>query len=279
MDIIGQINSNKRLLLGMPVHDISRYQLFHYIEAAIQTNNKLIIFGIATGTFGELNWHPEFIRFFDEMDIVLPEGGGIPILGKIFNVHITEHLAIVDISNELIKIAAEKNYKIMLFGAKQHVNELANEKIKQRYPMINLAKGINGYYEKNDEINIVNRINNEMPDILFIGIKSPIKEEFALKYKNKLNVKIIIPCGGYFDVLAGLVKRPKYSFKYFPTTWLFRFFSEPRRLYKQTLLPIFKFVFYIFPVLFLKHNLGIEKNPSIIKFYNLENKKYSSTYE
>jgi N-acetylglucosaminyldiphosphoundecaprenol N-acetyl-beta-D-mannosaminyltransferase len=275
MNITHKLNTFKRNLLGLPVHDIKRSILFSLVEEAISTKQKLIIFGIAAGTYGELNWHPEFIYFFNNMDIILPEGGGIPLIGKLFDVPISEHLAIVDISNELIKIAAEKSYKIMLFGANQQVNDQANEKIKLLYPTLILAKGINGYFEKSDEITIVERINDEMPDILFIGIRSPIKEEFALKYKNKLNVKIIIPCGGYFDVLAGLVKRPKYTFKWFPTTWLFRFLSEPKRLYKQTILPIMKFVFFIFPILLFKHKLGISKNPSIIKFYKLENYKYS----
>jgi N-acetylglucosaminyldiphosphoundecaprenol N-acetyl-beta-D-mannosaminyltransferase len=275
MNIGLELELIKRNLLGMPVHDLKRQQFFAIINEAIATSHKLVVFGICSGTYGELNKHPEYVYFFNQMDIVLPEGGGIPLLGYFFNVPISEHLAITDISNELLKIASENGYKIQLFGATQEVNDKAIENIRKEYPFLKIAKGINGYFKHEDELHIVDEINLERPDILFIGITSPIKEKFALKYKSQLKVKIIIPCGGYIDVLAGVVSRPTYSFKWFPTTWFYRFIKEPRRLYRQTLFPIFKLVFFIFPLFVLKHKLGIESNPSIIKFYNLENYIYS----
>jgi N-acetylglucosaminyldiphosphoundecaprenol N-acetyl-beta-D-mannosaminyltransferase len=276
MDINTELKLVRRDLLGLPVHDLNRIQLFAIVEEAISTNQKLIVFGIAAGTYGELDKHPEYISFFNKMDIILPEGGGIRLLAYFFNINITEHLSITGISDNLLGVASEKGYKIFLFGATQEVNDKAILNIRRKYPLLRIARGRNGYFKINEEPDIVNEINMESPDILFIGITSPIKERFALNHKSKLKVSVIIPCGGYIDVLAGVVNRPKINFKWFPTTWFYRFLMEPRRLYRQTLIPIFKLVFYIFPILLLKHKLGIEENPSIIKFLKLENYIYSS---
>ena len=142
-----------------------------------------------------------------------------------------------------------------------------------------MCSGINGFFSPNEELSIIEKINKEKPDILFIGISSPIKERFALKYKNILKTKVIIPCGGYLDVLAGKEKRPAINFKWFPTTWFYRFLQSPK-LFKSTVYPVFYFGIKVLPILLFKHFLNIERNPSILKYYghNLDEIKSSYKY-
>ncbi|MCK5033420.1 MAG: hypothetical protein KAS18_07290, partial [Calditrichia bacterium] len=61
--------------------------------------------------------------------------------------------------------------------------------------------------------------------------------------------------------------------KVLPITWFFRFIQEPRRLFKPIIVSILNFVFLIYPILILRHILGIERNPSIVKHLKIKIQK------
>jgi len=267
--IQNKIESHRKILLGLQIHDFEMDDLIELLDKIIIKNEKIIIYGYSANIYSRLKKMPEFVFFFQNMDIIIADGQGIPILARIFGIDIKRRIGIVNLANNLLELANKKKYKVLLFGATPEMNIKANENIKRLYPNIKLCRGIDGYFKKNEEMSIVRKISEEKPDILYIGISSPIKEWFALNYKELLNVKIIVPCGGWIDVIGGKAKRPPFTLKWFPVTWIFRFLQEPRRLFKPILVTVLKFVFCIFPVLFVKHVLGIEKNPSIINHFRL----------
>ena len=267
-----EIIERETSLLGLRIHTFSFEELMILLETALVSNESLIVYGFSANIYSRIRKLPEFVHFFNKMDIVIPDGQGIPILARLFDVNIKARIGIVNLSNHFLKLANKKGYKVFLFGATEEINKNACNKIKTKYPGIKSCSGRNGYFADTDENSIVNEIKEYNPDILFIGISSPIKERFALKYKADLNAKLIVPCGGWFDIVAGKVKRPPFILKKFPITWIYRIIQEPKRMFGPILLSVLDSVFIIFPILYLKHVLGIEKNPSIIRHFKLEKK-------
>ena len=79
-----------------------------------------------------------------------------------------------------------------------------------------------------------------------MGITSPKKEIFLNKYKNELkNINLIMGVGGSFDVVAGTVKRAPLYMQDMGLEWLYRFFQEPKRMWKRYLIGNFKFVILV----------------------------------
>ena len=216
----------KRNLLGIKIHDCILQDLINFLDQQIIKNVKTIVYGFSVTTLGRLKEIPEFISFNQRADITIADGAGIPILAKLFGVHIREHIGLPNVTEEMIRLANENNYKVLLFGATQDINYKANENLKKKFPNIKLCRGINGYFSEDDEDDIVKEINKEEPDILLIGISSPIKERFALKYKNRLKTKVIVPCGGMIDIFAGISKREPNIIKGLPLSWIYRFIQE-----------------------------------------------------
>jgi N-acetylglucosaminyldiphosphoundecaprenol N-acetyl-beta-D-mannosaminyltransferase len=259
-------------LLGLRIHAVSLEEIMLNIENAINSKNTLIVYGFSANIYSRIRKMPEFIYFFNKMDIVIADGQGIPLLAKMFKVNITDRIGIVNLSNHLLGLANNKGYNVFILGATDEVNFYACNNIKSKYLGIKNCVGRNGYFNEKDENLIVNQIKESHSDILFIGISSPIKERFALKYKTEFDVRIIIPCGGWIDVIAGKVKRPPFLLKKLPITWLFRLIQEPKRMFGPILLTVLDSIFIIFPILYLKHLFGLEKNPSIIRHFKLESK-------
>lgn len=255
-------------LLGLPIHSISKKELLAEIEIRLTSRTKTIIYGLCVGALSRLkNKKRDLPYLLEQMDIIVPDGSAIPLLGKVFNVPVKEVIPITELSLEMLNIANQKKLCVFLFGATEEMNILAVANLRKQYPNAIIPKGINGYFLKENENTILDKINSEKPDILLIGMTYPLKEEFAVKYKNQLYSSIIIPCGGAIDVFAGKTKRPPQIIKKLMLTWLYRWIQEPKRLKIKDDL---RFLFITFPILFFKHVFYIERNPSLIKHYKLK---------
>ncbi len=102
-----------------------------------------------------------------------------------------------------------------------------------------------GYFNEDEEDDIVKMIANSDSSMLFVAISSPKKEIFLNKYKDRLNVPLIMGVGGAFDVLTGKVKRAPIWMQKFGLEWFYRFLQEPRRMWKRYLFGNTMFIYYV----------------------------------
>ena len=258
----------KKNLLGIDIYDTKMPDLLNVLKQRIENNQKTIVFGVSSMTFGRFKFRPDLYKIYKYIDIVIAEGAGVPLLAGLFGKKISGKIGLINLSRKLFDLSDKENYKIMLFGADPETNKLAREKLQEMHPNIRFCEGISGYFEEEDLPEIVNRINKCEPDILFIGISYPIKERFAVKYKDELKTKLIVPCGGAFDVFAGRAKKYKEISRYIPTAWLVRFIQEPVRLFKPIILTMLYSLLWVYPALFLKH-IFIKRNPDVGKHFGL----------
>jgi N-acetylglucosaminyldiphosphoundecaprenol N-acetyl-beta-D-mannosaminyltransferase len=259
----------ERNLLGIKLYDTTKELLILALDKFIKKNEKKIVFGISAAAYGRFKFRPDLYGIFNRIDILVAEGAGIPFFARCFGVKITEKIGQVNLMFDLLNLANTHSYKVILFGATDETNKNANEIIASNYPKIKICQGVNGFFNEEDIPQIIDKINTESPDILFIGISYPIKERFAVKYRDAINAKLIIPVGGAFEVLVGNVKRPQKDTKRIPIAWLYRLMQEPIRMFKPILVTVLYSTFFVFPILLFKHITGIERNPSIGKFFKL----------
>ena len=80
---------------------------------------------------------------------------------------------------------------------------------------------------------MVEQIKAAGPDILFVAISSPKKEEFLKRHQPDMKVAFAMGVGGTFDVAVGRVKRAPRWMQQSGLEWFFRFLQEPRRMFKR----------------------------------------------
>lgn len=120
----------------------------------------------------------------------------------------------------MIKLAAAKGYRLLLFGATPEVNAEAGRRLVEEYPTLKLCPGIDGYYPEAAEPEIAQRIKEMRPDIVLAGMSLPNKEPFVLKWKDYMLVPVNIACGGYLDILAGKTTLAPKSIERLDLSWL-----------------------------------------------------------
>lgn len=142
-----------------------------------------------------------------ESDFVNVDNALIVLTLRLLGKKVPSRVATPDLFEALLGLASKENYKIFVLGAKEAILNKAIENIRKDYPAL-LIDSHHGYYAREKESLIIEKINDLAPDMLFIALPSPEKESFILKYKIAMNAKLLLGVGGAIDCRAGVVKRP-----------------------------------------------------------------------
>ncbi len=101
----------------------------------------------------------------------------------------------------------------------------------------------NGYDFIDQEV--ISKINDSGAEILFVGLGAGRQEKWIAENDNKLNCKLIMSCGGWFQYLAGYKKRaPSIMIKLY-LEWLYKLLTEFPRVWQRYLIGVPKFFYRI----------------------------------
>lgn len=200
-------------------------------------------------------WLKKDKQLFDAIknaDIINADGQSIVLASKLLGTPLKERITGIDLMENLVHVAHNEKLKIFFFGAKEEVIKGVIEKYSDMYNSDIIAGYRNGYYQKEEEENIVQQIAKSKADILFVGMGSPTKEMFIDSHRKELNTPFIMGVGGSFDVVAGKVERAPLWMQKYGLEWFYRFLQEPRRMWKRYLYTNSMFLWLVFKEKFLK---------------------------
>ena len=104
--------------------------------------------------------------------------------------------------------------------------------MKRAFPGIEIVGVSDGYFSKEEEEKLIERIRMAHPHYLFVGMGVPKQEKWIYGNKEKLRVPVMMGVGGSFDVWAGDIKRAPLLLRKMGLEWLYRALLEPWRLRK-----------------------------------------------
>ena len=195
-----------------------------------------------------MNENAELQKIVNACPLINADGASIVWAAKKLGVPLTERVAGIDLFENLVKLAAEKGYKIYLFGAKEEVVQKVKRIFEEKYPTLQIVGVRNGYFTEADEPEIVKNMAESGADMMFVAFSSPKKEFWVNKYLNDLNIPFVMGVGGSFDVVAGVTDRAPKWMQDHGLEWFYRFIQEPRRLWNRYVVGNWKFVAYTYKV-------------------------------
>jgi len=208
---------------------------------------------------------PEFAQTVNNADLVLPDGSGLKIAGKIFSKPVKENLNGTDFTPLILNTAVELGCKVYLLGATQEViNECVN-KLKNNYPGLKIAGFHSGYFLRSEEEGLINEIKNTEPDILLIAMGSPKQEMFGEKIAAQLKDTVCFAVGGFFDFLSGEKKRAPEFFRKSGLEWVFRFIQDPKTKWDRIVIEIPSFLLSVITARFFTNSIysSIDRRPCL----------------
>lgn len=228
------LGKNKRVVILNTIVDVLTVkETIDLVEKYIKTKTPLHLMGVNADKINEVNENPLMKEIVNKCGIINGDGASVVMASKKLNRRIPERVAGIDLMQDLVALAEEKEYSIYLLGAKQEVVEKTKDVLIAKHPKLNI-KGIrNGYFKDNEWNDIAKELKKAKPDMVFVGISSP-KKEYLIEYlQNQGLDPVFMGVGGSFDVISGNIKRaPKWVQK-INMEWFYRMIKEPRRLFKR----------------------------------------------
>jgi len=232
-------------IMKAPVDVLTMHETIEIIDDSIREKRSIQHIVVNAAKLVHMQSDEELYNSVVESDIINADGMAVVWASELLGTPLPERVSGVDLMQELVILAADKNYRIFFFGGREEVVSEVVRKYTSIFGEEIIAGYRNGYYKREEERAIASQIAASKADILFVAISSPTKEIFLNTYKQELNVPFIMGVGGSFDVVAGKVKRaPKWMQKR-GLEWFYRLIQEPRRMWRRYLITNSLFIFYI----------------------------------
>lgn len=172
---------------------------------------------------------------FASATLVTADGQSLVWASRFLGSPLPERVAGIDLMDRLVSASASKGYRIYLLGAADDVVR----QVRWRF----LARGAhvvgfhNGFWRREDLTDgaMAEQIARTRADIVFVGVPSPLKEEFIFAQRENTGAGMCVGVGGSFDVVAGRISRAPRWMQRAGLEWFWRFAQEPRRMFKRYL--------------------------------------------
>jgi N-acetylglucosaminyldiphosphoundecaprenol N-acetyl-beta-D-mannosaminyltransferase len=180
----------------------------------------------------------EFKEVCRKADIIFADGAPVVWVSSLSRKKIPERIPGPDFMWNFSKICAAKGYKIFLMGGQKLYLSRLKENMEREFPGIQIVGTLSppyGEWSKEDDERIISAINSSKADVLWVGVSTPKQDIWIAHHKSKIKAKVALGVGAAFDFHSGKVKRAPKWMRKAGFEWLYRFLSEPKRLWKRYL--------------------------------------------
>jgi len=193
----------------------------------------------------------------------VPDGISLVVLAKIYNYHLKKRVYGPDLMLEFLKKADFKGYSNFFYGSAKEVLNLLIKNFKIKFPSLNIVGVYSPPFREltvDEDREIVDMINRASPDVLWVSLGCSKQQLWMYEHKDKLNVPVMVGVGAAFDFLSGVKPQAPRWMRDNGFEWLFRLFTEPKRLWRRYLINGPLFVYFVAQELvcnFLKNKLSL----------------------
>jgi len=169
-------------------------------------------------------------------DLVLADGFGTKLAGKILKRPICQNLCGTDLFPRLCEELSGTQKSIYLLGAAPGVADRVAQWITKHYPDVIIKGCAHGHFSPEKEREVVRKIADSGADLLVVGMGVPRQDIWIHNHIDSLNVKVAMSFGGLFDYFAGSIPRAPQWMREMGFEWVYRLMQEPQRLWRRYLI-------------------------------------------
>ena len=194
-----------------------------------------------------------FAEALDASDTLLPDGSGIVLAVKQINKEHIQKIAGSDLHIHLLEVLDKTGGSVFYMGASQKTLDKIHHRIAEEYPFVKVGSyspPFKAEFSKEENDEIVSKVNAFSPDVLFVGMTAPKQEKWLHENKDVLDYKIASSIGAVFDFYAGTVQRPSQFWLDLHLEWLPSLLKEPKRLWRRNFVstPLFLIDMLLFKI-------------------------------
>ena len=216
-------------LLGIPIDPVSMEQALERVLLMLSSDAEHHVMTPNAEMLVESSRNPAFCDVLRKGALNIPDGISLVWVARLTGQHLPERVAGVDFVQRICAVLTEK-HSVFLLGGREGVGRGASEKLQQLNPHLCIAGIFEGTPDDADAAEMIQRINEAKPHILFVAYGAPRQDLWIEKHLALLpSVRVAMGVGGTFDFIAGVRQRAPQIFQSLGLEWLWRFILEPKR--------------------------------------------------
>tara|TARA_B100000678_G_scaffold285553_1_gene288841 strand:+ start:423 stop:1250 length:828 start_codon:yes stop_codon:yes gene_type:complete len=153
-----------------------------------------------------------------------------------------------DLLSAVCDRSREQGLRHFFYGGRDGVAERLAKALGERYPGLLVVGTYTPPFRplsKDEDREILNRINASGADIVWVGLSTPKQEYWMRDHVDLIEGATLIGIGAAYDFHVGDVRRAPPWMRDNGFEWLYRFLNEPRRLWRRYLVMAPRFVFAV----------------------------------
>ena len=230
-------------ILGVNIAVTNMAQTVQYIENNLEElrGKYICVSNVHTTIMAHDN--PAYRNVQNSAAIALPDGKPLSVVSRKRGYTEAERVTGPDLMGELF--ARENGLKHFFYGDKEETLQILQQKLKEKYPDIQIAGMISPPFRslsQEEEKAYIQQINDSGADIIWIGLGAPKQENWMYEHQGMFP-GVMIGVGAGFSYHAGLLKRAPEWMQRMSLEWLYRLMQDPIRLYKRYFRTNLKFLF------------------------------------
>jgi N-acetylglucosaminyldiphosphoundecaprenol N-acetyl-beta-D-mannosaminyltransferase len=236
---------DRAIVLGCEIDRLNMAGTLERCRAAIDERRYTQHVSINAAKLVSLKKQPELREVIERCQLINADGQAVVWASRLLGDPLPERVAGIDLMSELVTMAEEHGYRIFILGARADVLQTAVDRLRERHPKLVIAGFHHGYFTDEGSSKIAAEIRATHPDILFVAMTSPRKEQWLGEYGSTLDVPLVMGVGGSIDVVAGMTKRAPRVWQRTGMEWLYRLIQEPKRLAQRYILTNAQFILLV----------------------------------
>jgi exopolysaccharide biosynthesis WecB/TagA/CpsF family protein len=182
-------------------------------------------------------------KLIDEKFTSYLDGTGTYFASKLFGIKDIDKFNGSDLNNCLFELFTITKTKLFLIGGNFSESEI--KEIRNRN-QLNICGYENGYIGDDEMSVLLKNIELAKADVIIVGMGVPKQELLAYNLSKEVSVDLILCVGNFLEFYFNSKKRAPVFLRNSGFEWVFRLFTEPKRLWKRYLIGIPVFFYRIF---------------------------------
>lgn len=236
-------------VMGVKIDNISKLELDTKITSLLADDKQHYIVTVNSEMLVRAQTNLTFLKVINRADLSLMDGVGVNFTSLIIDFQKLKYrIPGVDLMMHFCKIAERNNLKVYLLGGEKDIAKKALQMMLYRFPLLKGAYKDGS--DANDHMRIIDDVNMQEADMLFVAYGSPKQELWITNNLARMrSVKIAVGVGGSFDYISGTIIRAPKILRQLGLEWLFRLIRQPWRIvrvFKATFGLIYYIILYKF---------------------------------
>ncbi len=225
-------------VLGVPISAIRMNDALFWIDRWIRSGDQKYICVADVHAVMEGTRDPGLREIYCRAGLVTPDGmplvwfcrnRGYPDVERVYG-------------PDLLLAACERfqgnGTRHYFLGGSQGVPERLAGRLRALFPDLRIAGAFSPPFRPltaAEDEELVMRINEAHPDILWVGLGNPKQEFWMADHLGRIEAPVMVGVGAAFDFHSGRVRQAPRWIQRSGFEWLFRLFQEPGRLWRRYL--------------------------------------------